>query len=181
MRDRFWDWVEVGLVKVARHRHGHHRHVLLSGTPTLAMAGGKNIAWSGVFRNKSCGGAERFVKLRTFFVRQWLFCCRRQFTLRDYFAVSYLWLVNLNDVLNMWLLVVSDSSILKTKKKFCTPRSLSPTMYTPFQCTLPRTFTYRASPSSVRCLSFKALASWDSNPRPWYLKTSALSTTPQCH
>ena len=32
---------------------------------------------------------------------QWLFCRRRQFTLRDYFAVSYLWLVNLNDVLNM--------------------------------------------------------------------------------
>ena len=66
-------------------------------------------------------------------------------------------------------------------KKFCTPRSLSPTLYTPFQCTLPHTFTYRACPFSVHCLSFNALASWDSNPQPWYLKTSALSTTPQCH
>ena len=27
------------------------------------------------------------------------------------------------------------------------------------QCTLPRTFTYRAYPFSVHCLSFKALAS----------------------
>ena len=114
--------------------------------------------------------------------RQWLFCRRRQFTLRDYFAVSCLWLVNLNDVLNMWLLVVSDWSILKTKKKILhPPRSLSPTLHTPLQCTLPCTFTYRACPSSVHCLSFKALASWDSNPIPWYLKTSALSTAPQNH
>ena len=67
------------------------------------------------------------------------------------------------------------------KKKFCTPRSLSPTLHTPLQCTLPRTFTYRACPFSVHCLSFQALASWDSNPIPWYLKTSALSTTPQSH
>ena len=42
-------------------------------------------------------------------------------------------------------------------KKFCTPRSLSPTLYTPFQCTLPRTFTYQACPFSVHCLSFNAL------------------------
>ena len=42
-------------------------------------------------------------------------------------------------------------------KKFCTHRSLSPTLYTPFQCTLPRTFTYRACPCGVHCLSFKAL------------------------
>ena len=116
------------------------------------------------------------------FFRQWLFCRRRQFTLRDYFAVSCLWLVNLNDVLNMWLLVVSDWSILKTKKKkFSTPRSLSPTLHTPLQCTLPHTFTYRVCPFSVHCLSFQALACWDSNPIPWYLKTSALSTTPQSH
>ena len=30
-------------------------------------------------------------------------------------------------------------------------------LYTPFQCTLPRTFTYRACPFSVHCLSFNAL------------------------
>ena len=29
--------------------------------------------------------------------------------------------------------------------------------YTPFQCTLPRTFTYQACPFSVHCLSFNAL------------------------
>ena len=33
--------------------------------------------------------------------RQWLFCRQQHFTLRDYFAVSYLLLVNLNGVLNM--------------------------------------------------------------------------------
>ena len=32
-------------------------------------------------------------------------------------------------------------------------RYLSPTLYTPLQCTLPRTFTYRACPFSVHCLS----------------------------
>ena len=32
-----------------------------------------------------------------------------------------------------------------------------PTLYTPFQCTLPRTFTYRACPFGVHCLSFNAL------------------------
>ena len=42
-------------------------------------------------------------------------------------------------------------------KKFCTPRSLSPTLYTPFQCTLPHTFTYWACPFGVHCLSFNAL------------------------
>ena len=83
---------------------------------------------------------------------QWLFCHRRQFTLRDYFAVSCLWLVNLNDVLNMWLLVVSDWSILKTKKKILHPQVSIPhpahslAVYTapyiyipglPLQCTLP--------------------------------------------
>ena len=60
------------------------------------------------------------------------FCRGRQFTLRDYFAVSCLWLVNLNDVLNMWLLVVSDWSILKIKKKNFAP----PGLYPP-PCTLP--------------------------------------------
>ena len=40
---------------------------------------------------------------------------------------------------------------------YCTPRSLSPTLYTPFLCTLPHTFTYRACPSSVHCLTFNAL------------------------
>ena len=29
--------------------------------------------------------------------------------------------------------------------------------YTPFQCTLPRTFTYQACPFSIHCLSFNAL------------------------
>ena len=75
------------------------------------------------------------------------------------------WLVNLKNQL----------------KKFCTPRSLFPTLYTPFQCTLPRTFTYRACPFSVHCPFFQCPASGDSNPQPWYLKNSALSTTPQCH
>ena len=42
-------------------------------------------------------------------------------------------------------------------KNFCTPRSLSPTLYTPFQCTLPHTFTYQACPFSVHTLSFNAL------------------------
>ena len=42
-------------------------------------------------------------------------------------------------------------------KNFCTPRSLSPIVYTPFQRTLPRTCTYWACPFSVHCLSFKAL------------------------
>ena len=28
--------------------------------------------------------------LNAIIFRQWLFCCRRQFTLRDYFAMSYL-------------------------------------------------------------------------------------------
>ena len=37
------------------------------------------------------------------------------------------------------------------------PRSLFLTLYTPFQCTLPHTFTYRACPFSVHCLSFNAL------------------------
>ena len=32
-----------------------------------------------------------------------------------------------------------------------------PTLYTPFQCTLPRTFTYRACSFGVHCLSFNAL------------------------
>ena len=41
--------------------------------------------------------------------------------------------------------------------KFCTPRSLSPTLYTPFQCTLPRIFTYRACPFGVHCLPLDAL------------------------
>ena len=41
-----------------------------------------------------------------------IFCCQQHFTLESYFAMSYLWLVNLNDVLNMWLLVVSDWLIL---------------------------------------------------------------------
>ena len=66
------------------------------------------------------------------YFRQWLFCRRRQFILRDYFAMSCLWLVNLNDVLNMWLLVVSDWSILKTKKKNFAPPGLHPP-----PCTLP--------------------------------------------
>ena len=41
----------------------------------------------------------------------------------------------------------------KPIRKFCTPRSLSPTLYTPFQCTLPHTFTYQACPFGVHCLS----------------------------
>ena len=86
------------------------------------------------------------------FFRQRLFCCWQQFTLRDYFAVSYLWLVNLNDVLNMWLLVVYDWSILKTNLKNFAPQVSIPhpvhslAVYTtpyiyipdlPLWCTLP--------------------------------------------
>ena len=68
----------------------------------------------------------KFMHLTRIKKRQWLFCRWRKFTLRDYFAVSYLWLVNLNDVLNMWVLVVSDWSILKTIKKNFAPPSLYP-------------------------------------------------------
>ena len=117
-----------------------------------------------------------------YYIGSGYFCRRRQFTLRDYFAVSCLWLVNLDDVTKhvsfgrLWLVNFKNQF-----KKFCTPRSLSPTLYTPLQCTLPHTFTYRACPFSVHCLSFKALASWDLNPIPWYLETSVLSTTPPSH
>ena len=85
-------------------------------------------------------------------LRQWLFCRWRQFALRDYFAMSHLRLVNVNDVQNMWLLVVSDWSILKTKKKILHPQVSIPhpvhsfPVYTapyiyipslPLKCTLP--------------------------------------------
>ena len=54
------------------------------------------------------GPVSKHVKEWTLRIKfwQWLFCRWRQFTLRDYFAVSYLWLVDLNDVLNVWLLVI---------------------------------------------------------------------------
>ena len=42
------------------------------------------------------------------FKRQGLFCHQQHFILGDYLAIRHMWLINFNDALNLWLLVVSD-------------------------------------------------------------------------
>ena len=97
--------------KVFNHKHAEHKgfwwhKILESGfcsLSTVYKANPFHFEWPPLLQ-----------LIKTF--RQWLFWCWQHFSLGDYFAVSYLWLVNLNDILNMWLLAVSDGSILIIKK-----------------------------------------------------------------
>ena len=67
-----------------------------------------------------------------------------------------------------YLVMVDDGSRKIRRKQVCRrktrlrkfrrsqilhPQYLPPTLYTPFHCTLPRTFTYQAWPFGVHCLS----------------------------